>query len=86
MKLTPEGIAKIEAVLTMIEDGSPYRAIIIKHDICDLSAFTGFLRVLRGFGVVPTRARGGRKLSAEDALAFAEFLAERRRQSEQGGS
>lgn len=78
MKLGPDQIKNIEAILTMYESGVVQRAIIIKHNIRDLPALNGFLSVMRTCGVSLVTTKGRTALSDDDAVAFADWLEARR--------
>ena len=78
MKLTPEQIGKIEAVLTMREDGHTVRAIIIEHNITDISCFSGFIRTMKDLGIFVTPAHMG-SMSKEDREAFIEWMREKKK-------
>lgn len=81
MKLFPQDIAKIEALLTDVESGNGHRAAIVKHGISDLQTLSMFIRCCRDLGVpiVPKRIKG---LSDEDREAFAEFLRQKKLEQE----
>ena len=80
MKLTPENIEKIEAVLTMIEEGHFQRGIIIEHDLMGVTEFSNWLTIIRQLGIdVPKRPRGYGSLTRQESREFIEFLKARKK-------
>lgn len=77
MKLTPENIAKIEAVLTDWENGHTQRQIIIDYNLNTLTAFSAWVSVMRSLGVSCPHL-GVTGLSKEDAASFTVWLREKR--------
>lgn len=77
MKLTPENIAKIEAVLTDWEQGHGSRQIIIDYNINNLQYLTHWLGVMRALGVKFGHIQV-RVLNKEDHAAFTQWLREKR--------
>lgn len=73
MKLTPEQVALIEAVLTDYEHGMSARGIIVRYGFHDIPTWNGFLRGFRSLGisVASIRMRG---LTEDDRAAFIEWL------------
>ena len=85
MKLTPENIAAIEAVLTHIEEGNSRRGTMIEFGFSELSTLSSFLSHLRHLGVSIPKA-SWRGLSKNDRAEFIAWLrlkkAEQRQSSE----
>ena len=80
MKLTPENIGKIEAVLTMIEEGHYHRGIVIEHDLMGVSEFSNWLTIIRQLGIdVPKRPKGYGRLTRQESRDFIAFLRERKK-------
>ena len=77
MKLTPENIAKIEAVLTDWEEGHGQRHVIIDHNIRDTTGLAAWLGVMRDLGINTIHATGS-GLTKEDNRAFVQWLREKR--------
>ena len=77
MKLTPENIVKIEAVLTDWENGHGQRRIVVDHNISGVNTVVQFFSVMRSLGVpVPKGSLGG--LALEDRVEFTRWLREKR--------
>ena len=80
MKLTPENIGKIEAVLTMIEEGHFHRGIIVEHDLMGLTEFSNWITISRQLGIdVPKRPKGYGGLTRQESREFIEFLKARKK-------
>lgn len=81
MKLNPDQIAKIEEVLSDIEDGCGNRAVIVKHGIVDIQYLSHFLRVLSDIGIRVKRGATCR-LSRGEMDEFVQFLRAKREERE----
>ena len=81
MKLNPDQIAKIEEVLSDIEDGCGNRAVIVKHGINDILYLSHFLRVLSDIGIRVKRGATYR-LSRGEMDEFVQFLRAKREERE----
>ena len=77
-KLTTKDIEKIEDLINDVESVG-HRATIIKHGIRDIAALSGFISVMRHIGVSIQRRQAWNGLSPEDALAFQEFLKQKKK-------
>jgi len=80
MKLSPEQIAKIEELLTDVEHGDGYRAVIVKYGIRDLAAISAFIGCFRTLGI-DVRARsmsGGVVLRGSELANYRAWLAEQK--------
>lgn len=79
MKLTSDEIKKIEAILTMREEGSSGKSIMIEVGIKDIGQLSGFYAVLRVIGVsLPKRYGVGFTISKAEKEQFLHFLAEKK--------
>ena len=80
MKLTPEQIAKIEELLTDIDQGYGYRSVVIKYGFRDIGAATGLTSCFRALGIdVRSRsAQGGVVLRGKELSSYKTWLAEQK--------
>ena len=82
MKLTPENIARIEAILTDHEDDYPATAIIIKYQISELHYLSELFAGLRAVGVKVPYGKKGRRLTKKDSADFVQWLLREKRARE----
>lgn len=79
MKLSPEHIAKLEAILTDYEDGITVSGIVIEHNLETLQQGTHMLSFFRRIGVPLQKRKGGRSsIPLREQKEFVSWLRDKR--------